>query len=567
MLPQTSSPSNTDLVQQKLQTCMKELQEVRSLYLTILQDLENAKREAAAAVRSKNDFLANMSHEIRTPLNGVLGMLTLALETELTPQQHEYLEIASYSADTLLSLINDVLDYSKIEAGRLVLESIDFDLRRAVEEVTESLADHAFTKKVELTPMFSANLPEMVNGDPTRFRQIITNLVGNAIKFTEQGEVAIYLTLVEHTPYRLTIRCEVRDTGIGIAPEVQARIFESFTQADSSTTREYGGTGLGLALSKQLVQLMGGQMGVGSKVGKGSTFWFTLTLAPPKKVSHNLTPCVNLKGLRALIVDDNAINRKILEHNFDSWGIERHSCKSGKHALAALYQAVANEKPFDFAVLDLMMEEMDGLSLSYAIKHNPLIASTRLIMLSSHAQRGDAQAARNVGFSAYLTKPVRKATLYEAITLVMGLQPEHKDVLITRHTIKELGRHQECSVLLVEDNLFNQKVALGMLKKLGLHTDVANHGQEAVEALQHQSYDIILMDCQMPVMDGYQATAVIRQREHNQDQRTTIIAMTANAMEGDREHCLAAGMDDYCSKPFNLEKLQELLKRWMPARE
>ncbi len=555
MLP---NQTNLDLIQQKLQNCLKELQDVQQTYQSVRHTLE-------VASRYKNDFMVNMNHEIRTPLNGILGMLTLAMETDLTPQQQEYLEIASYSADTLLSLLNDLLDYSKVETGQLILDNIDFDLRKIVEEVTELLANKAAAKKIELNSLLSANLPETVNGDPTRFRQILINLVGNAIKFTDQGEVAIRVRLIEGTDYFLTIRCEVRDTGIGIAPDLQNHIFDSFTQADTSITRSHGGTGLGLALSKQLVERMGGKIGVDSTLGKGSTFWFTVTFNKPHRQSPPvLQPCVSLRGLRALIVDDDAINCKILEHHFGQWGIQYHRCKNGKQALAALYDAIANDLPYDFAILDMRMEELNGLNLSYAIKHNPLISSTRLILLSSHAQRGDAQVARKVGFSAYLTKPVRKATLYDAITLVMGLTADQKSILITRHTIKELGRQNECRILLVEDNIFNQKVMLGILKQSDIHVDVANNGQEAIDALLRQTYDLVFMDCQMPIMDGYQATAKIRQQEHTHGKKhTPILAFTANTSEADRDRCLAAGMDDYFLKPCKPEALQRILQKWI----
>ena len=566
----------TDALYEDLKNYAQDLEYMQKAALNIMQDMDEARREANAANRTKSEFLANMSHEIRTPMNGVLGMLSLVLDSKLTAQQREYLEVASYSGDILLNLINDILDYSKIEAGRLELESIDFDLRRSVDDVVELLSEKAESKSLTVGTLYSANLPQIINGDPTRFRQVITNLLGNAIKFTDAGEVLIRVKLLDKAqaaePEQLTqqddfvsVYCEVCDTGIGIPLKAQKKIFESFSQADGSTTRKYGGTGLGLALCKQLVNCMGGEINVRSELGKGSVFGFSVQFRPPQQTDEEKqwTRHPDLRGLHALIVDDNATNRKILEHNFDVWEIRHTSCENGQQALTVLREAVDHDDPFNFAVLDMMMEGMDGLSLSYAIKTNPKIAPTRLIMLSSHAQRGDAENAKKVGFSAYLTKPVRQSKLYEAITLVMGLQEHQQDVLITQHTISELHYKKDKHILLVEDNIFNQKVALGMLQKLGLKVDIAHNGQEAVNALQQQSYDLVFMDCQMPVMDGFEATALIREQENRDIPGVPIIAMTANAMDGDKDKCLTAQMSDYMSKPFKINSLQEMLAKWL----
>ncbi len=551
-------------VTETLRAHTQTLEQNQRAMLNIMQDMDKARAEADAANRSKSEFLANMSHEIRTPMNGVLGMLSLALDTELSAQQREYLEIANSSGDTLLALINDILDYSKIEAGKMEFERIDFDVYQAVEEVVELLAPKAHTKGLELGTLFASNVPHWVNGDPTRFRQVVTNLVGNAIKFTETGEVFVHLALIEQNQQQIKLRCEIRDTGIGISAEGQRKIFQAFSQADGSTTRKYGGTGLGLTLSRKLVEHMGGEIGVHSELHKGSTFWFTIVFTAAAKTQPLLFPSLKIQGLHGLIVDDNATNRMILEHYFKRWEIRYSSCANGEQALVQLYQAYHANDAFHFAVIDMMMEGMDGLSLSHAIKKDSLLTSTRLIMLSSHAQRGDASDAHKVGFSAYLTKPLREGKLYDAIRLVMSLQKHQEDVLITRHTIEEQRRFHQQRILLVEDNIFNQKVALGMLRKHQLLIDIANNGREAVEATQNRHYDLIFMDCQMPVMDGYQATAVIRQLQAEVDlDPVPIIAMTANAMEGDREYCLTAGMDDYMTKPFKSERLVEILQYWL----
>ncbi|MDY6991963.1 MAG: response regulator, partial [Pseudomonadota bacterium] len=532
---------NYRIDQHALEACRHNLESSQQHCEQLSQKLLHTQQQAEKAFQIKDEFLANMSHEMRTPMNGILGMLSLALATQLTPQQREYLEIANRSGDALLLLINDILDYANIEAGQLTLAAIDFDLRKAVEDVNDSLAERALEKNLELGTLFSAHLPAMVNGDPMRFRQVLTHLVNNAIKFTEQGEIMVRVNLVNDSPETIQVNCEISDTGIGIAPEVQAHIFDSFAQVDGSYRRKYQGSGLGLALSRQIVECMGGEMGMHSTLGQGSRFWFTVTLKPAIERSPQLRPYADIRGLRALIVDDNAVNQEILAHNFETWGIDYQRCSVGQQALTLLWEAVAQNQPFHFAVLDMIRAQMDGFSLSHTIKTDPLIAPTRLIMLSAHAQRGDADAARQVGFSAYLTKPVRPSSLYETIALVMGLKADQDHVLITRHTIEELGRQQSRRILLVEDNLFNQKVALSMLRKFHIHADVANNGQEAVEALNSQSYDLILMDCQMPVLDGFQATALIRQQQCS----VPIIAMTGSVSPREQQRCLAAQMNGY----------------------
>jgi len=559
----------TETINRELEATNKQLEEAiaRANVMAMASEVANC---------TKSQFLANMSHEIRTPINGVIGFSNLLLDTELSQEQRDYAEAVRDSAEILLKLINDILEFSKLEAKKMALEQIPFDLRTTVEGVAELLSLRAREKGLDFEVRYGQDAPRRVVGDPGRIRQVLTNLAGNALKFTEKGFVFIDVGWQPLVDGQAVFRFAVEDSGIGISEEKLEFIFEKFTQADASMTRRYGGTGLGLAISKQIVEFMGGTIGVTSTLGRGSTFWFAIPLGLGETPQSLSIPAASLEGVRALIVDRSEINRQTLLDLTSNWGMKSDAAATPEEALAALRDACASGRPYGMAIIDSGFQD-DMESVGRRIQSDPQLKDTVLIAIAAVGKRGDARRFSEAGFAVYLVRPIHTETLMEALAAAWGSKLQGVAApLITRHTLAEARASQAPArvsgpegvhVLIAEDNLLNQKLALKMMEKLGCRADLAGNGREALRMIERDRYDLVFMDCQMPDMDGYEASAIIRRREKESGGHLPIIAMTAHAMTGDRDKCIKAGMDDYISKPIRREEILQAISRWVQKGE